>query len=66
MTGFVGLIKLSAFIIGAGLIGNWFISEVKKAKREDAVWYKPYITPPGMIIILAVIFLPLLGWVLGN
>ncbi len=66
MAGFVGLIKLSVFIIAAGLIGNWFVLEVKKAKREDAEWYKPYISPPGIIIILAIIFLPLLGWMLGN
>lgn len=63
--GLVDAIRIIALFLAAVIVGNWFLSEVKKAKAEKAVWYKPYISPPGIIIIVAVIGLPILIWFMG-
>jgi len=48
------IIKYVAVLIAAIIIGNWFLSEVKKAHRHQLPWYKPYLSPPGLIILIAV------------
>ena len=53
------LIKYVAVLVAAIIVGNWFLSEVKKAKINRQQWYKPYLSIPG-IIILAALCLPLI------
>ena len=55
----VYLVRLAAVLIAAILIGNWFLAEVRKSKIKQEPWYKPYISPPGLII-LAALSLPLI------
>ena len=62
----VGLAKIVALLAAAAIVGNWYLSEVKKAKKQNAVWYRPYISPPGLIIISAIVFLPVLAWLFGK
>ncbi|MFO7932414.1 MAG: hypothetical protein ACQETG_01050 [Thermodesulfobacteriota bacterium] len=57
----LGLLKAAAVLVAAGILGNWFLAEVKKAKIENQPWYKPYLSPPGLLIILAVL-LPVIVW----
>lgn len=64
--GIADAIKAIALLIAAAVLGNWFLSEVKKAKQEKAVWYKPYISIPGILIVLAAIGLPILVWFMGK
>lgn len=40
-------------LIAAGLIGNWFLAEVRKSRQKRELWYKPYFTIPGIMILLA-------------
>jgi len=58
----VGIIKVLALLIAAAIIGQWYLSEVKKAKAAKAPWYTPYMTIPGIMVILIVIGLPILVW----
>ena len=60
MPGFLQVIKLIPVLIAAMMIGNWFLSELKKARLEKKPWYAPYLTPPGILIILIVLLLPLI------
>ena len=53
------LIKYAAVLVAAMIIGNWFLSEVRKAKTNNEPWHKPYISLPGLII-LAALSLPLI------
>jgi hypothetical protein len=53
------LVKYAGVLIAAVIIGNWFLAEVKKAQRQRQPWYKPYLSPPGLIILIA-ICLPLI------
>ena len=55
----IKILKYVAVLIAAMIIGNWFLSEVRKAKMNNEPWYKPYISIPGLII-LAALSLPLI------
>jgi len=56
----VKLIQAIAILTAAIMIGTWFLSEVKKARRQGAPWYAPYLSIPGLLIILFVVILPLM------
>ena len=50
---FIKLMKYAAVLIAAIIIGNWFLAEVRKAKLNKQPWYKPYISVPGLIVLVA-------------
>ncbi|MFH0726197.1 MAG: hypothetical protein V2B19_07585 [Pseudomonadota bacterium] len=56
--------KMIAVLVAAIVVGNWFFSELKKAKATGAPWYRPYLTIPGILIIIAVLS-PLILKMLG-
>jgi len=58
----IDVARAAALLIAAAIVGNWFLSEIKKAKAQKAPWYKPYLSIPGILIVLAAIGLPLLIW----
>lgn len=60
------IIKLVAVLAAAALIGNWFLNELRNARRARKPWYAAYLTPPGILIILSVALLPLVIWYLGR
>jgi hypothetical protein len=47
------LIKYAAVMVAAIIIGNWFLTEARKAKTNKEPWYKPYLSLPGLIILAA-------------
>ena len=55
----ITLTKYMAVLAAAIVLGNWFLIEVKKAQSNKQPWYKPYISVPGLIILVAVLGLPL-------
>ena len=56
------LIKMAAVLVAAIMLGNWFITEVKAARANRKPWYTPYLTLPGITILLIAIALPLIIW----
>ena len=48
------LVKYAGVLIAAIIVGNWFLAEVKKAHRQRQPWYRPYLSVPGLIILIAV------------
>jgi hypothetical protein len=57
----VQALKLVAVLLAATLLGNWFLAEVKKARRRNLPWYSVYLSPPGLLIIAAIV-VPLVYW----
>ena len=53
------LIKYGGVLVAAIILGNWFLAEVRKANRQGQPWYKPYLSLPGLLILLA-LCLPLI------
>jgi len=60
--GLFKLIKIIALLIAAVIVGRWFLTEVKKAKHHGEPWYRAYFSPPGIIILIALIA-PILIWI---
>ncbi|MCF8028968.1 MAG: hypothetical protein K9K81_11430 [Desulfobacteraceae bacterium] len=63
---FLFFIKAIALLLAAGILGNWFLSEVKKAKIRKDPWYKPYLSTPGLMIIAIIVLFPLLVWLIRS
>ncbi len=61
----ITLLKYVAVLLAALVIGNWFLKEAKKAKLKNEPWYKPYLSIPGIIILVA-LSLPILLWLLSQ
>jgi hypothetical protein len=57
------IIKIIVPLVAAILVGNWFMSEVKKARFKGGPWYQPYVSIPGLLIILALL-LPIILWII--
>jgi hypothetical protein len=55
--------KIIAPLAAAILVGNWFLSEVKKVRIKGGPWYQPYLSIPGVMIILAIL-LPIVFWIM--
>jgi len=61
MPSLIEALRLAAVVAAAALLGNWFLTELRKAHRQNLPWYHAYISPPGLLI-LAALTLPLLYW----
>ena len=48
----MSIIKFIPILVAALLLGNWFLAETKKAKAAGKPWYAPYLTIPGVLIII--------------
>ena len=59
------IVRIIAPLVAAILVGNWFMSEVKKARFKGAPWYQAYVSIPGLLIILAVL-LPIVFWIIKS
>ncbi len=53
---------MAAILLAASFLGNWFLSELKKARVLNKPWYAPYLAPPGLLIIIALI-IPVVVWI---
>ena len=49
-------------MMAAIMVGNWFLAILKENKAQNGPWYKPYLSPPGVIILLAVMFPLFMRW----
>ncbi len=56
------ILKAVAVLIGASMLGNWFLAELRSAKRKGLPWYAPYLSAPGMLIIVIILVFPVLAW----
>ena len=59
------IVKIIAPLVAAIFLGNWFMSEVRKARFKGAPWYQPYLSIPGLLIILAVL-VPIILWIIKS
>ena len=48
----IAIVKALPILAAAFLLGNWFLAEVRKAKAAARPWYAPYLTLPGVLIII--------------
>jgi hypothetical protein len=53
------ILKAIPILVAALFLGNWFLSEVKKARAARKPWWAPYLTTPGILIVI-VLMIPIL------
>jgi hypothetical protein len=53
------ILKAIPILVAALFLGNWFLSEVKKARAARKPWWAPYLTIPGILIVI-VLMIPIL------
>jgi phage-related protein len=63
---FTTIVRIIAPLVAAILVGNWFMSEVRKARFKGAPWYQAYVSIPGLLIILAVLLVPIVLWIIKS
>jgi hypothetical protein len=51
---YLEILKYVPVLIAALLLGNWFMKEPRKAKIQQKPWYAPYLSVPGILILLAI------------
>ena len=61
MTSLIDAVKLVSVLLGAVILGNWFLAELKKSHRRNLPWYSVYLSPPGLLI-LAALLVPIIYW----
>jgi uncharacterized membrane protein YhdT len=54
------IIQLLAVVLAACILGNWYLSEYKKARSAGLPSYRAYFSLPGILIILLIFLLPIL------
>lgn len=57
------ILKIVAPLVAAIMVGNWFLSEVKKARLKGKPRYQAYLSVPGVLIMLAIL-LPIILWII--
>jgi hypothetical protein len=58
---FLSIIKIIAVLIATIIIGNWFLSEIRQAKRNGASTMRAYLSLPGLLILF-ILSLPVILW----
>lgn len=58
------LVKTISVLIGASMLGNWFLAELKKAQKKGLPMYTAYLTPPGILIVIILLGLPVIAWMI--
>ena len=51
----LSFLKVIPILIAAMVLGNWFLSEVRKHRKARAPWYAPYLSIPGILIIIMIL-----------
>jgi hypothetical protein len=65
VTTLASILKCIAVLVAALMIGNWFLAEVKKTRSQRKPWYQPYLSIPGLLILLALL-LPIIIWIINK
>lgn len=61
---FINMVKIMAILVAGMVVGSSFLDEVRKAKFKGLPWYTPYLTLPGILVILSCTVLPFIVWML--
>ncbi|PID74016.1 MAG: hypothetical protein CSB33_00725 [Desulfobacterales bacterium] len=60
------VLKLFAVMMAALTLGKWFQSELTKNRRAGRPWHAVYASPPGLLILMIVLLLPVSVWLVGK
>jgi hypothetical protein len=61
----IEFVKMISVLVGAIVLGNWFLAEFRKTRLKKLPWHAAYLTTPGLLV-LAALTLPLIYWLARN
>jgi len=64
MSWLLTIAKALAILTAACILGSWFLKEFKQARLSGKPWYAPYLSPPGIVLIIILVLLPILAGLL--
>jgi hypothetical protein len=59
---FINIVKVVAILIATTIVGNWFLAEVRQAKRKGTSTLRAYLSLPGLLILF-ILSLPVILWI---
>jgi len=59
----VNIISALAVLAAGAMLGKQFLAENRKALRNRAPWYAPYLSLPGILMLIA-LAVPIVLWLL--
>ena len=60
------LIQIAAILLAAAILGNWYLTEYRRARAAGLPIYRAYFSLPGIMIILLILLLPVLARFVQN
>ena len=54
------LIQYICVLAAAAILGNWYLTEYRKAKRMNKPWYQCFFCLPGLLIACFILLLPVI------
>jgi len=54
----IKILMYTPVLIASIILGKWFLAEASKSKQKGEAGYKPYVSIPGIIIVIIVLGLP--------
>ena len=55
------ILQFISVLVAAGILGNWYLAEYRKARTQGLPLYRAYFSLPGILIILLILFLPVIA-----
>jgi hypothetical protein len=52
------IIQFIAVLAAASILGNWYLTEYRKARTAGLPLYRAYFTVPGILIVFFIMALP--------
>jgi hypothetical protein len=61
----VNIVSAAAILVAGALVGKMFLTESRKAQCSGSPWYAPYLTLPGILVLVA-LAVPLILWLTAD
>jgi len=59
------ILEAVCVLVAAIIVGNMFLAEVRKTQARKGPWYAPYLSLPGIVIII-VLVAPVVWWAVNK
>ncbi len=59
------ILEAVCVLVAAIIVGNMFLAEVRKNQAGNGPWYGPYLSLPGIVIII-VLVVPVIWWAVNK
>jgi hypothetical protein len=55
------ILQLVCVLVAAGILGQWYLTEFRRARMQGLPWYRACFSLPGILIFLLILLLPIIA-----